>query len=379
MMRHGSGQFSGVMAGVVGLLALPVAALAQPDPSGIDFVTIRAPGNAAWDGTGVDEPDPRAIGRGSVGYEYRMGRYEVTTSQWVEFFNAAYDRADAPLPHLFPPGFWGAAGTTPNNPGRQRWMVPSGNEMRPVGDISWRMAAMYCNWLHNGKSSDRAAFLSGAYDVSTFGYTGPGGDIFTDQSARSPGATYFIPTWDEWLKAAHYDPNKYGPNMGGWWNYSDSSNTAPVGGLPPSMGGTGEANYGYSAGAFTVPLGAYNVTSPWGLYDVAGATSEWTETIRTLPVGQRFRVADGSYWGSAPGFSLADRVDLAGAEYPSIPVYEFGFRVASVIPGVPTCAPLFALVAWLTVRKRGAIHDASVPRGVSVGGSRRHPQRLGGQ
>jgi len=342
---------------VLVLAAAP--AIAQPDPSGIDFVTIGASGNAPWDGSGVDEPDPRAIGRGRVDYEYRIGRYEVTTSQWAEFFNAAYDRADAPLPHLLPPDFWGAVGTTPNNPGGRRWTVPAGNEMRPVGDISWRMAAMYCNWLHNGKASNREAFLSGAYEVVTFGYTGPGGDIFTDQAARSPGATYFIPTWDEWLKAAHYDPTKLNADgsTGGWWNYSTTSNTAPIGGLPPSMGGSGEANFGFNQGAFTVPLGAYNIISSWGLYDTAGATSEWTESIFTVN-DRYYRIHDGSYWGSAPGTRIRDRVDVFAAEYPSIPVYEFGFRVAMIVPTIGTYIPLAIWVGWLNVRKRGASHEA---------------------
>lgn len=33
--------------------------------------------------------DDRAIGRGSVNYEYRIGRFEVTSGQWSEFLNAA--------------------------------------------------------------------------------------------------------------------------------------------------------------------------------------------------------------------------------------------------------------------------------------------------
>jgi len=71
--------------------------------------------------------------------------------------------------------------------------------MRPVGDISWRVAAMYCNWLHNDKRNDRAAFLNGAYDVSTFGYL--------------------------------YDLNKVNldGSTGGWWKYSI---TQPANGPP---------------------------------------------------------------------------------------------------------------------------------------------------
>ena len=141
------------------------------DPlSGIDFVTIGATyggaGNPAYQ-SGV--PNRVVNGRGSVGYEYNIGRMEVTTAQWVEFFNAAYDRpASERIPFLFPPDFWGAAATAPTTPGGLRWTVPAGNELRPVGNISWRMAAIYCNWLCNGKSLDRSAFLNGAYDVSTF-------------------------------------------------------------------------------------------------------------------------------------------------------------------------------------------------------------------
>ncbi len=67
-----------------------------------------------------------------------------------------------------------------------------GNEMIPVGNISWRMAAMYANWLNNDQSSDRSAFLNGAYDVSTFTYTPAG--RFRDQLTHNPDAKYWIPT-----------------------------------------------------------------------------------------------------------------------------------------------------------------------------------------
>ncbi|GJQ29118.1 MAG: hypothetical protein HBSAPP03_10020 [Phycisphaerae bacterium] len=327
-------------------------ALAQPgggevDPlSGIEFVRITHPGNAPYQSI---FPTDFVNGRGGVDYEYRIGKYEVTTQQWVEFFNAAYDRADAPLPHLLPPDFWGAAGTTPNNPGRQRWMVPSGNEMRPVGDISWRMAAMYCNWLTNGKSSERAAFLSGAYDVSTFGFNG---GIFTDQLVHSPGAQYWIPTWDEWLKAAHYDPNKVNGDgsTGGWWQYSNGSDTAYVYG-PPSVG---QANAGFTTPSpFAIPLGAYATTSPWGLYDTAGGTTEWTESVRTFVTGERFRVFDGSHWGqNAFTSGIRDRVQEWGGEYPHIPTYEHGFRIASIVPPASTCAPAGVLLGLQCARRR---------------------------
>jgi len=243
-----------------------LSAHAQVDPAtGIDFVTVGAVGNAAYPGDGT--PGDRSAGRGGVNFEYRIGRYEVTTSQWTEFFNAAFDRpANDLIPHLLRPVTLGAVPTTPTTPGARLWSVPAGNEMRPVGNISWRMAAIYCNWLHNGKSTNREAFLSGAYDVSTFGASGPLGDIFTDQFERSPGAQYFIPTWDEWLKAAHYDPNKANGDgtIGGWWQCSNGSDTpyvyGPPGVLVDGQGAT--ANAGWSVqypglDPLRVNLGAY--------------------------------------------------------------------------------------------------------------------------
>jgi formylglycine-generating enzyme required for sulfatase activity len=341
------------------LVSLPLllgsAALAQPE-NGTSFVTIGSPGNAPWPGNGT--VGDQAIGRGAVGYSYRMGQYEVTTSQWVNFFNAAYDRPQSDwLPNLTPPTFWGAVATTPHTPGGMRWTVPAGNEMLPVGNISWRMAAMYCNWMCNGAIADdpnRSVFLNGAYDASTFHYVGNG---FADQPTHNPGAQYWIPTWDEWLKAAHYDPNKNGPGQGGWWVYSNGTNSPLVGAPPPSLGGNGQANFGFtiSGGVHfnSIPLGAYLTTSPSGLFDMAGGTTEWTEDIITLNDGTMSRRYDGSEWGSPPGVGISDAIFAdAGDEFPSISSYNFGFRIASAVPGAPGLAAFFGFAALAARRRR---------------------------
>ena len=144
----------------VAILAFAAPALAQTDPSGIDFVTVGNPGNAPWPGNGT--VGDRAVGRGGVDYSYQIGKYEITTAQWVDFFNAAFDRPPSDwLPNLIPPTTWGAVPTTPNTPGGERWAVPAGNTMLPVGNISWRMAAMYCNWLCNNKGTQRSDFMNG--------------------------------------------------------------------------------------------------------------------------------------------------------------------------------------------------------------------------
>jgi formylglycine-generating enzyme required for sulfatase activity len=345
------------------LAVLSSLSLAQIDPaSGIDFVTVGAVGNAPWQGNGND-PNDRATGRGRVNYEYRIGKYEVTTAQWAEFMNAAFDRPiEDFIPHMEQPGIWGAVATVPNTPGAQRWRVPAGNEMRAVGNISWRMAAIYCNWLHNDKGTNREAFLNGAYDVSTFGLT-PGGR-FTDQLTRSPGARYYVPSWDEWLKAAHYDPDKANSDgtIGGWWLYSNGSDSAFVPGPP----GIGNSNFGFSTGfpgwdARTILLGSYGVESPWGLLDVSGFTSEWTEEPTffspndTLPSS---RVGDGSPWLLASQ-GTADMVGRRGfSESPIFVPFYAGFRVAAAIPSPSMCSLAVGLIMSSTIRRRRGENSA---------------------
>lgn len=313
------------------------AARADVDPlTGIDFVRIGAVNNPAYDG-----PDPfnRVLGRGSVGYEYNIGRTEVPSSLWQEFIAAAFDRPD-PLPWVQRP-----------------LQVGSGN--RPTGGVSWRTAAIFTNWLCNNKSTDRAAFLNGAYDVSTFRTIGApdGTPIFLDQWTHNPGARYWIPTLDEWIKAAHFDPNRNGTGQPGWWQYDITSDVAPIYGPPvgfPNGSPTNQANSGFGLPGgleFTIPLGAYaNVTSPWGLYDTAGATSEWTEEVVYFQgLGAYARDTRGSGWASGFGGDL-----IYGGQHGGTPdqvPYTHGLRLAFEVPS-PIPVALFGLCGIFSLSRR---------------------------
>lgn len=312
------------------VMAASNTAHADIDPiTGVDLVRIGAVGNAPWMGNG--QVQDRAIGRGRVDYEYSIGKLEVTTAQWVEFLNAALDRpANDRIPYVAVPDFWGGAETFSPIPGGRRFAVRPGQGLLPVGDITWRMAAVLCNWYSNDKRMDRAAFLNGAYDTSTFGFVG---NIFTDQLTHNVGAKYWIPTWDEWLKAAHYDPDRNGDGQGGWWVYSNGTDVPLISGPP----GVGQANFGFTDGAFTIPLGAYPQTqSPWGLLDVAGGTGEWTEDVLTGGFGIRWRRWEGSYWLSGSG--IVDAVFTEGGDdFPHIADYRNGFRIASSVPAPGSC------------------------------------------
>lgn len=87
-------------------------------------------------------------------YEYRIGKYEVTTAQWMEFVNTC-STLGGTWTFFGLPVHWGAR-PDPNyfGPGRRYVLKDIPNaQMMAVYDISWRTAAMFCNWLHNGKAS----------------------------------------------------------------------------------------------------------------------------------------------------------------------------------------------------------------------------------
>ena len=72
---------------------------------------------------------------------------------------------------------------------------------------------------------------------------------------RLPGAKYWIPTADEWLKAAHYDPDKFGPGLGGYRLFPNSSDALTQPGTP----GVGAPTAGSEvprSGDGDVPMGA---------------------------------------------------------------------------------------------------------------------------
>jgi sulfatase modifying factor 1 len=334
--------------------AVSVAALAPAAAvcgDGIDFVTIGAAGNAGY--PLASPPGHLSVqGRGAVAYEYRIGRYEVTTAQWLEFANNCTTQGGQ-WAFFALPTFWGAVpDPTYSGPGARYMLNPNlpGAASMPVYGITWRESAMYCNWLHNDRAPGLSSIMDGAYDASTF-TTNPD-QTFNDQRTRSPGARYWIPSLDEWLKAAHYDPNRYGQGQPGWWEYPHGSDEAPIGGVP----GVGQTNAGFSlpnAGHYRIPLGSYPQTlSPWGLLDATGEASEHTE-FYWPPEAPVERLSKGSAALASP--ELFDVI--YATPYWNRPGTSFsgvGFRVAGAVPTPGTCLVLGALMGRGLVRRRRA-------------------------
>lgn len=331
------------------VLAASLPVFAQPVPDyDFQWATIGDAGNPGYDGQVRTDGFPG--GRGSVGYTYRMSRLEVTTGQWLEYINTFTTQSDGMAFFLDEPNRWGAqSDLSYPGPGRRYALDPShpNPAMSPVAGLSWRDAARFCNWLHGGKSSDPASLITGAYDTTTWG-PGPTPGTYTDAERHLPGARFWIPTLDEYLKAAYFDPNKNGAGQAGWWLYNNRSDTQPaIGGAP----GVGESSVG--TGDWRIPLGSYSTTSAYGLLDLSGGASEWLEDQRPLTAGFPYneRFWDGS-WVDEP-LQAGQTRDLAtriGASDPVSGLVSIGLRIASV-PSPPS-AWLFAGAMLVCKRRR---------------------------
>jgi formylglycine-generating enzyme len=125
---------------------LLLAVLAQPVHAvSIETVLVGDPGNAA-----------QAIGFGSVDYEYRIGKYEVTNDQYVEFLNAKAGGTD-PL-SLYDPMTMGSTtfrgGIDRAGPfGFYSYSAKPNMADKPVNQTTWYDAIRFVNWLHNGKGT----------------------------------------------------------------------------------------------------------------------------------------------------------------------------------------------------------------------------------
>lgn len=272
------------------------------------MVRVTNPGNPA-------DTRHSLAGFGAVDYEFTIGKYEVTNGEYTEFLNAKAGIGDPRGLYNVEMLDWGidrfGAGTE-SDP----WLYfprdgDATLEELPVAFLGVWDSARYINWLHNGQ---------GDGDTETGAYTGID-DETTFQ--RQPGAKYFLPTEDEWYKAAYYDPNH--PNGPDYWEFPTLSDVLPSNDPPP---GTdlinGSATYGVPS---VTPVGAYDAKpsiGPYGTFDMGGNLWEWNETI----------VGDGLY--GLRGGSFDNIYGLEASHRDSYPAdlenRIMGLRVAGAVP-----------------------------------------------
>lgn len=296
---------------------------------------------------------------------FRIARTELTTASWADFLSTFTRQYSYETLATMDNGRWtwmvdgpvifgGALVPAQSGVGNQ-WVHGFNGRVNTsliaVQGISLVQGAMYCNWLQNGQQSNFGSLMTGAYDLT--GIVGTQTGILH----RSAGAQFFIPSLDEWLVAAHYDPNRNGQGQGGYWEFPTTSDTAPIYGPP----GIGQANAGferfddgYDPGgiglwAAAIGVGSYpTVQSPWGLLDTAGGAFETLESLGYSDSGTY--LLEGSRYGNVDGFQNS-MFDMLGyySEGQSLRSGSGGLRIAAVVPA-PVVLP--ALGMWCTLRTR---------------------------
>ena len=97
-----------------------------------------------------------ANGFGSVSYNYRIGKYETTNAQYVEFLNSV-DPTGTNALSLYsssmtsdPRGGININGGAANG---SKYEIKTGRDNNPVVFVSWYDSIRFINWLHNGQGS----------------------------------------------------------------------------------------------------------------------------------------------------------------------------------------------------------------------------------
>ncbi|MEZ6073096.1 MAG: SUMF1/EgtB/PvdO family nonheme iron enzyme [Pirellulales bacterium] len=279
-------------------IALAIVDFVRADIFGVDentfeieFVTIGDPGNPA-DTTGAPNP------AGSVDYTYRMGKYEISEGM-IDKVNAI---AGLGLTH-------GGRGSN-----------------KPATAIDLVEAAKFVNWLNASTGAAPAYKISGdgAFQLWQFGDLG----FDSANPYRNSQSRYFLPSMDEWYKAAYYDPVAEV-----YYDYPTGSDNPPDG--IDFEGDTSFDAVYFDGGSNLEPNDVTNVgvPSPYGTVAQGGNVWEWEETDYDLGngPGNEPRIVRGGNWYH-PAMSLLSSYYMGGRVDPPDGDDTIGIRVASVGP-----------------------------------------------
>lgn len=186
---------------------------------------------------------PDVTGYGDVAYNYNIGTTEVTASQYTAFLNAVAATDTYGLYRVDMGTYLRSQSITRSGvSGSYTYAVIPGNGNLPVSWVDRGDAARFVNWLQNGQPTGLqgpGTTETGAYTLNGMLGSSPGILGIT----RNAGATFGLPTENEWYKAAFYTPA-----AGGSYNlYATQSATQPNS-RNGSASDPNSANYRYDDG-----------------------------------------------------------------------------------------------------------------------------------
>jgi hypothetical protein len=340
----------------VAALAGPAISSAAPKASVLTLKTAKvgAPGNpsvgivpfsdaiykSCAEAAGIKPPCQEV---GGVSYGYGIGQLEITVSQYVAFLNTAdpkgtnkhelwsTDESGTSWPKFGQIDFSSSAGL-----GRHYTLSAPQWADKPYGFANFLRSARFDNSLYNGRLISKKASSEGGFSYVTYRVrlsrnTESGMYDMTKRAmTRSRKTGFVIPSQDEWIKAAYYDPNgggKYSyweyptnpgafgeenkalpnqatldPTTGDVTNASSqplaifhTAETTPPSWCPPKFSseacatvnpfGMDPTTYAKAFAGSLGTVGQSKTLSPWGTLDQGGNAVEWTDTITPPPFG----------------------------------------------------------------------------------------------
>ena len=302
----------------VGVVALLGSLAAPAHAVTIDWVTVGDPGNAA---------DTAPAGYGDVADAFQIMKYEFTNQQYADFLNTVDANGTNPNSVYntdMGSDARGGINFTAGNASGSKYAVKPNMGDKPVNFVDWFAAARVSNWLMNG--------ATGTSSTETGAYTLIGGTSGTAPAVNN-GATFYIPTDDQWYKAAYY---KGGGTNAGYWDFATQSDMIPTavtadGTGIGSAGSTGNfANYDFVAdwngqGGNVTTVGTNSGASAYGAFDMGGNVFEWNDLNGAAGSSRELR---GGGWNSLAAYMSSS------IRFPSSPSYEQsdgGFRLASPV------------------------------------------------
>jgi sulfatase modifying factor 1 len=315
----------------VGVAALLTSLAVSAHAVTIDWVTVGDPGNTADDTT-----------YGAVAISFQIMKYEWTNSQYTDFLNSVDPSGTNPNnvynTNMVFDGRGGISFTSGAASG-SKYAVRTHMGDKPVNYVSWFDAARVSNWLMNG-ATGTSSTETGAYTLNnaTSG-TAP---------AVNPGATFYVPTENQWYKAAYY---KGGSTNAGYWDYATQNDTAPT---AVTSGSTGIGSSG-STGNFAnfrqgadwnsqdgnvTTVGTNGGASAYAAFDMNGNLYEWNDLTGAAGSSRGLR---GGGWNSGSASDLSSSVRYTALNE----IFSIGFRLASpaAVPEPSTCAMALAGLA----------------------------------
>ena len=400
---------AGVGLVILMLVAPAGAAAAKRAVVTVDTVKVGAAGNPS---VGVvpftdalyescaDAPDttPACQEVGGVDYRYRIAELEITVGQWVDFLNTV-DPKGTDKHNLYDPtesaDAWPRFGqinqsTTARNGHHYSVAYPQWRD-KPYGFADFPRSARFANSLFNGKVLSKRKSGGDGYKHVRYRVRLSRSDnrgMYDLARHKRKGATreratgFVIPSQDEWIKAAYFDPS--GGGTYSYWKYPTNPGTFGDGEsdgpnqsvLDPSSGDVTNAATqplatfhasGEDAPSWCPPqvspqsdcstvnpfginpiaypklyqgslgtVGQAQTRSPWGTLDQGGNAVEWTDTITPRPSGK----SPGRVWRrlhggvpNAPAYQLW--ISAVGLQPQNNKLYDLvypwlGFRVGLV-------------------------------------------------